>query len=72
MTAPIIQRETPVAVPVKNCPFCDSTRVTIGYNGQPATSYYALCIDCYAQGPEVNGVAETFAAWNRRKDAVNE
>ena len=38
------------------CPFCGSEHIGIGYNGQPATSFYAYCCKCGAQGPVDQGM----------------
>lgn len=58
----------------KACCFCKEENVTIGYDGQPATSFYAKCLSCGAQGPAqysggqshgpefINGVIR---AWNK-------
>jgi hypothetical protein len=38
------------------CPFCGGDHIGIGYNGQPATSFYAFCQECGARGPNDRGM----------------
>lgn len=47
--------ELPAAIGNPRCPHCGSSNVTVGYNGQPATSFHAVCTNCGAQGPTDKG-----------------
>ena len=47
--------DLPTAVDNPRCPHCGSDRVTVGYDGQPATSFHAVCTTCGAQGPRDQG-----------------
>ena len=37
----------------KSCPFCGSMRLTVGYDGQPASYFYIRCLQCGASGPSI-------------------
>ena len=57
----------------KTCPFCGSDKITLGYDGQPAVSYYAACAECNAEGPHIqalpgslSGWEEAVISWNKR------
>jgi len=59
---------------IKNCPFCGQVWDKLGYNGQPARSWYVGC-PCGARGPVVEGDAQYAAnkaieLWNERKEGV--
>ena len=59
---------------VAPCPFCGATwgnGLTVGYKGQPSTSWHVHCIPCKADGPDVWGAHADTAndaidKWNRR------
>jgi hypothetical protein len=44
--------EPTTPVQQKPCPFCgETTRISMGYYGQPAQAFYAVCMMCGAHGP---------------------
>lgn len=47
--------DLPSAAAQPRCPHCGSDRITVGYNGQPATSFHTVCTQCGAQGPTDQG-----------------
>ena len=36
---------------IKDCPFCGSANIALGYAQQPAQWFFMRCVDCGAQGP---------------------
>lgn len=73
--------DLPVAEPSPRCPHCGSDRITVGYAGQPATSFHTVCMQCGAQGPTDRGgrtgsgvcdttscIQSAYALWAKRAD----
>ena len=55
------------------CPFCNSDKVTVAYQGQPAISAQAQCTNCGACGPTVDccnigliNFEKLFDLWDKR------
>lgn len=61
---------------LKPCPFCGATTengLTVGYKGQPATSYHVACTRCGNTGPDsgyMNGPGVACDKWNTRQPDV--
>ena len=59
---------------LKPCPFCGATwgnGLTIGYGGQPATSWHVHCSPCKVTGPRAEGgstesISIAIDLWNSR------
>ena len=59
---------------LKPCPFCGAiwgTGLSIGYKGQPSTSWHVYCVPCKVMGPDAHGAhadtaADAIDKWNQR------
>jgi Lar family restriction alleviation protein len=48
------------------CPFCGSDQISLRYEGQPATAYAMVCLDCGGT-TQAGHQNDAVPAWNRRQ-----